>query len=196
MPEHEDPESARTKQIVGGAGMPRKQYKNRIDRGLAEFRAAVNIHDPLFDRKSSAARVGEMFQMLADDFEDGLGGQSVQNLFRDAGFSPQSPFHWGYLMTLLAGVHYTDGKRGHPVTRTPERRKMLKRDLEALARKYDEYRVEYLAKLYVEKCPDRIKSLKRPDGVKTAIRAFGIKISKPANHSRKRKTSGGPERKA
>ena len=175
--------------------MPRKQYKKRIDRDLAEFRADVDIHDPLFDRKSSAARVGEMFQMLADDFEDGLSGQSVQNLFRDAGFSPQSPFHWGYLIELLAGVHYTDGKRGRPETRTPERGKMLKRDLEALARKHDEYRLEYLAKLYVE-MPGRIKSLKKWTGVMTAIRAFGIKISKPANHSPKRKPSGGPERKA
>jgi hypothetical protein len=163
--------------------MPKKQYKKRIEQGLTKFCADTEIQGAMFDRNSSAADVGDVFQMVADDFEDGACGESVKRLFRDAGFSPQNPFHFGYLIELLAEVHYTDGKRGRPITRTSERAKLMHEHLNALARENNEYRIKHLAKLYIEKCPDRIRSLKTPGGVLTAMNFLKIKIPKPASRS-------------
>jgi hypothetical protein len=161
--------------------MVTKNYRKRIDDGLAELRANEEIHGPHYDRDTAPEEIGELFQIVADLTED-LEPEGLR-LFRDAGLSPQNPFHFGYLVNTLASVHYSDGKIGHPPTREKFGAR-LAQQLQALADENHEYRIDELAKLYIRKCPDPIKSLKKATGVKSAIRGLGIKIKKPEREGR------------
>ncbi|XIA65700.1 hypothetical protein ACFIOY_05460 [Bradyrhizobium sp. TZ2] len=152
-----------------------KTYKKRIDDGLTELLADKEIHGPHYSRDTAPEEIGELFQIVADLTED-LEPDGLR-LFRSAGLSPQNPFHFGYLINMLASVHYTDGKIGRP--RRGEKFAHLVQQLQAIADENNEYRTDELAKLYLRKCPDPIPSLKKWTGVKSAMRFLRIKIEKP-----------------
>lgn len=159
--------------------MANKKNKKRIDAGLRRLRADEGVQGAMFDRESSSDEVGQIFQMVADTFDDLPSDNVVKKLFNDAGFSLQNPFHFGYLIHMLADVHYSDGTVGHPPTRITFG-DQLSRELNELALKHNEYRVQTLAKLYVKR-PNRIASLRTWQAVKSAIRALHIKIEKPCD---------------
>jgi hypothetical protein len=156
--------------------MSKKDYKKRIDDGLAGLRANRHIERRHYGPGTPAAKIGDLFQVVADlaeDLEEGL------QLFRDADLSPQNPFHFLYLVDMLAGVHYFDGKRGHPSTRV-KFGAHLQQQLQAIADEHNEYRIVPLAKLYIRKCQNPIPSLKKYTGVVSAMRGCGNKNHKAA----------------
>jgi hypothetical protein len=161
--------------------MPRKKYRKLIDGGLADFSADTEIQGALFDGESRSAEVGEIFQMVADGFEERDRKDRVRKLFDESKFDLRNPFHWGYLIELLANILFSGP--GRPRTRTDERRTSLLELLSAIAQEKNEYRTQELSKLFIKKYPDRIPSLKKPAGVRSAMRALNIKITKPSDPS-------------
>jgi hypothetical protein len=162
-------------QPSGVQAMVTKNYKKRIDDGLAGLRTDKHLDRKQYGPDTPAAKIGDLFQIVADlteDFEEGL------QLFRDADLSPQNPFHFLYLVDMLAGVHYYDGKKGHPPTRA-KFGAHLQQQLQAIADEHKEYRIVPLAELYIRECRNPIPSLKKIKGVVSAMRGCGIKIIKP-----------------
>jgi hypothetical protein len=186
--------------------MPRKKYEERITKGLSSLKADPEISDPLFDRKSSPRKVGEIFQMLADDVDDLQSMNHLRALFAESGFSPQNPFHCFYLMSELAKVHYTEGKRGRRIIRTREYRAKLRTMMKRLAAKYGDIGRLGLAKKFIEERShdfkgvktegiddDNFKTLKKARGVLSAMKSSKVKLIDPKNGGgRAKKTRSSP----